>query len=127
MAQKSEIRDSTINALLEKAANRNYGQYLPKINIKKVRGLIDQIVAFDFPVTAIIGPNGGGKTTVLGAAACAYKTISPRRYFAKSGKYDETMQDWAIEYEIIDRNMSPKDIIRRTASFPKCALESRCR
>ena len=117
MAQKSEIRDSTINALLEKAASRNYGQYLPKMTIKKVRGFLDEPVSFDFPVTAIIGPNGGGKTTVLGAAACAYKAISPRRYFAKSGKYDETMQDWAIEYEMIDRKMSPKDTVRRTASF----------
>jgi signal recognition particle GTPase len=69
MAQKSEIRDSTINALLEKAASRNYGQYLPKMTIKKVRGFLDEPVSFDFPVTAIIGPNGGGKTTVLGAAA----------------------------------------------------------
>ena len=117
MAQKSEIRDATINALLEKAAGRNYGQYLSKMTIKKVRGFSDEPVAFDFPVTAIIGPNGGGKTTVLGAAACAYKAISPRRYFAKSGKYDETMQDWSIEYEIIDRKMSPKDTVRRTASF----------
>jgi energy-coupling factor transporter ATP-binding protein EcfA2 len=117
MIQKSEIRDSKINALLEKAASRNYGQYLPKMTIKKVRGFSDQPVSFDFPVTAIIGPNGGGKTTVLGAAACAYKAISPRRYFAKSGKYDETMQDWAIEYEIIDRKMSPRDTVRRTASF----------
>ncbi|HEY8095129.1 MAG TPA: AAA family ATPase [Methylobacter sp.] len=117
MVHKTEIRDSTINSLLEKAASRNYGQYLPKIIMKRVRGFVDEPVSFDFPVTAIIGPNGGGKTTVLGAAACAYKTITPRRFFAKSGKYDETMQDWSIEYEIVDRNMSPKDFLRRTASF----------
>jgi ABC-type multidrug transport system ATPase subunit len=117
MAYKGEIRDSTINALLEKAANRNYGQYIPKMTMTRVRGFVDVTVTFDFPVTAIIGPNGGGKTTVLGSAACAYKTITPRRYFAKSGKYDETMQDWVIEYEIIDRSLSPKEAIRRTASF----------
>jgi ABC-type multidrug transport system ATPase subunit len=114
---KSEIRDSTINALLEKAAQRNYRQYLPKLTMKRVRGFVDAVVTFDFPVTAIIGPNGGGKTTVLGSAACAYKSISPRKYFAKSGKYDESMQDWVIEYELIDRSLSQKDSIRRTASF----------
>lgn len=117
MPNRSEIRDTTINSLLEKAANRNYGQYLPKMIMRRVRGFVDEPVAFDFPVTAIIGPNGGGKTTVLGSAACAYKAISPRRYFAKSGKYDETMQDWVIEYEIIDRKMSPKELVRRTANF----------
>lgn len=114
---KSEIRDSQINALLEKSQSRNYGQYLPKLILKKVRGFEDEPVTFDFPVTAIIGPNGGGKTTILGAAACAYKIISPRKYFAKSGKYDESMQDWKIEYELIDRNISAKDSFRRTATF----------
>ncbi|TWA55425.1 AAA15 family ATPase/GTPase [Azospirillum baldaniorum] len=114
---KSEVRDSTINALLEKAAERNYGRYLPKIILKKVRGFANEPVSFDFPVTAIIGPNGGGKTTVLGAAACAYKMILPRRFFAKSGKFDDGMQDWSIEYELIDRKINQKDVIRRTASF----------
>jgi predicted ATPase len=71
------VRDSTINSLLEKASERNYGQYLAKVVLKKVRGFENEPVSFDFPVTAVIGPNGGGKTTVLGAAACAYKTILP--------------------------------------------------
>lgn len=94
---KSEVRDTTINALIEKAANRNYGQYLAKLTLKHIRGFTNEPVSFDFPVTAVIGPNGGGKTTVLGAAACAYKSIAPKRFFAKSGIYDETMQDWSIE------------------------------
>lgn len=115
--QKSEIRDSTINALLEKAASRNYGRYLPKLTLKKVRGFSEEPVSFDFPVTAIIGPNGGGKTTVLGAAACAYKDVAPKRFFAKSGKYDESMQDWSIEFELIDRSINQKDSFRRTATF----------
>jgi predicted ATPase len=114
---QSEIRDSTINALLEKAANRNYGKYLPKLILKKIRGFANEPVSFDFPVTAIIGPNGGGKTTILGAAGCAYKSVPPKRFFAKSGKYDELMQDWSIEYDLVDRNLNPKDVVRRTASF----------
>ncbi|MCF4124449.1 ATP-dependent nuclease [Methylobacterium sp. SyP6R] len=117
MVFRSKIRDSVINGLLEKAANRKYGHYLSKVVMKRVRGFADEPIAFDFPVTALIGPNGGGKTTILGAAACAYKDVSPRRYFAKSGKYDETMQDWSIEYELIDKRLSPRDIVRRTASF----------
>jgi predicted ATP-dependent endonuclease of OLD family len=114
---KSEIRDSTITGLLEKAEGKKYDKYLPKLLLKPVRGFNDETVTFDFPVTAIVGPNGGGKTTILGAAACAYKSIQPRRFFAKSGKYDEAMKDWTIEYEVIDRKLNPKDAIRRTASF----------
>jgi recombinational DNA repair ATPase RecF len=116
MTIKSEIRHSTINNLLDKASNRNYGQYLAKLILKQVRGFTDEPVSFDFPVTAIIGPNGGGKTTILGAAACAYKTVAPRRFFAKSGLYDASMQDWSIEYELIDRSVSKKDAVRRTAN-----------
>jgi ABC-type multidrug transport system ATPase subunit len=114
---KSEVRQSTINELLEKAANRSYRKYLPKLTLKRLRGFSEEPVSFDFPVTAIIGPNGGGKTTVMGAAACAYKAVSPRRFFAKSGIYDESMQDWSIEYEIVDKDVTPRDVLRRTANF----------
>jgi predicted ATP-dependent endonuclease of OLD family len=117
MTFRSEVRDGTINALLEKARERSYGQYLARLTLKKVRGFIDQSVSFDFPVTAVIGPNGGGKTTVLGAAAIVYRMVAPRTFFAKSGKYDSGMQDWSIEYEIVDRDLSPKSHLQRTASF----------
>ncbi|MGY4478660.1 AAA family ATPase [Bradyrhizobium sp. USDA 3364] len=113
---KSEVRDSTINGLLEKARERKYGQYLARLVLKKVRGFNDEPISFDFPVTAIIGPNGGGKTTVLGAAGIIYKDVAPRTFFSKSGKYDAGMQDWSIEYELVDQKFS-KDHIRRTASF----------
>lgn len=117
MSFKSEIRESTINALIEKSRDRNYGQYLSKIVLRKVRGFKDEPISFDFPVTAIIGPNGGGKTTVLGAAGIIYRDIPPRTFFSKSGKYDSGMQDWSIEYELIDRAISPKNSLQRTASF----------
>lgn len=65
----------------------------------------------------MIGPNGGGKTTVLGAAGIVYKSIPPRAFFSKSGKYDSGMQDWSIEYEIIDRDIAPRNSVQRTASF----------
>lgn len=117
MTFRSEIRESSINKLLEKAANKNYDKYLSKLVLKKVRGFKEEPVSFDFPVTAIIGPNGGGKTTVLGAAGCAYKDVPPKRFFSKSGKYDESMQDWSIEYELIDRSINKRDSFRRTAGF----------
>jgi len=117
MAFKSEVRDSTVNALLEKASERNYKQYLAKIILKRVRGFSDEPISFDFPVTAVIGPNGGGKTTVLGAAGIIHRDIPPRTFFSKSGKYDSGMQDWSIEYEIIDRDISARSSVQRTASF----------
>jgi Predicted ATPases len=116
---KSQIRQSTINGLKDKVSRKNYGKYLLKLNLVNVRALKDQVVNFDFPVTALIGPNGGGKTTVLGAAATAYSSVKPRQFFAKSGKFDESMADWKIEYELIDRDINRADTVRRTAAFHK--------
>lgn len=115
----SEIRSSDIHSLEEKVAAGNYGAYLRRMTLKKVRGFTDQVIAFDFPVTAIVGPNGGGKTTILGAAAILYRSVPPSRFFAKSGEYDASMSDWAIEYEIIDRALNPRLPLQRTASFKR--------
>ena len=119
MPFQSEIRPSQVNDLLEKVQSKNYGKYLLKISIEKARAFQGKSISFDFPVTAIVGVNGGGKTTVLGAAACAYKTVKPSLFFAKSGRFDSSMLNWKFEYELIDRRIRPSDTIRRTAKFTR--------
>jgi len=114
---QSEIRDSEIMGLFEKVQKKNYRKYLYKISIDKARSYENAVVTFDFPVTAIIGPNGGGKTTLLGAAALPYRDIKPSHFFSKSGRFDESMQNWKVEYEIIDRETKQQDTIKRTAKF----------
>lgn len=116
---KSEIRDSTITALLERVRKRAYTKYLSGMRLVKLRGFQDTEVRFDFPVTALIGPNGAGKTTVLGAAGLIYDSVPPRRFFAKSGAYDGSMRGWKIEYELIDRVRSGSPTVSRTASYLK--------
>lgn len=52
-------------------------QYLHQLNIYRLKNLNDLELPFDgAPVTAILGPNGNGKSTVLHALACAFKPIS---------------------------------------------------
>lgn len=119
MEFKSEIRPSKVNDLLEKVQKRSYGKYLLKISLEKARAFKEKSITFDFPVTAIVGVNGGGKTTVLGAAACAYKTVKPSLFFAKSGRFDSSMQNWKFEYELIDREIKKSDSIRRIAKFAR--------
>ncbi len=114
---QSEIRTSQINDLLEKVRNRNYEKYLLKMVIEKARSIENKSIEFEFPVTAIVGPNGGGKTTIAGAAAILYKSIAPATFFAKSGKYDRSMLNWKIEYEAIDKSIKDNDSIRRTAKY----------
>jgi len=49
-------------------------QIIHSLNIKVLKNLIDLEMSFDgSPVTAILGPNGNGKSTVLHALACAFE------------------------------------------------------
>jgi predicted ATPase len=68
-AYQSEIRDSTIRDLIARVRRNDYGTYLRRIRLIRARSFIEQVVDLDFPVTALIGTNGGGKSTILGAAA----------------------------------------------------------
>ncbi|RNE56990.1 ATP-dependent nuclease [Cryobacterium tepidiphilum] len=111
----SEIRDSERADLIKRVSRRAYDTYLVSMNLAHLRSYRDAHIRFDFPVTALVGPNGGGKSTVLGAAALIHHEVKPRQYFAKSGVYDKSMVDWRIEYDILE-NRKP---ISRTASYPK--------
>lgn len=114
---QSEIRESQINDLFEKVRNHKYGKYLLRIVIDKARAISNKSIDFEFPVTAIVGPNGGGKTTIAGAAAILYKEVAPALFFAKSGKYDSSMLNWKIEYEAIDKSVKANDTVRRSAKY----------
>ncbi|MBI4337408.1 MAG: AAA family ATPase [Chloroflexi bacterium] len=114
---QSEIRRSEIAALAERVRRANYAKYLKTVRLIKVRGFANAQVTFDFPVTALVGPNGGGKSTVLGAAACAYKTIKPGTFFPKSSIGDNSMSEWSVSYEMIDKDLDPGGIVRRSSIF----------
>ncbi len=47
--------------------------FLSEIYLDRIRGLDNLRVLFDYPVSVIAGGNATGKSTVLFAAACAYK------------------------------------------------------
>lgn len=114
---KSEIRDSDIRDLLQKVKEQKYGIYLHSVLLNKVRAFENQIVNFDFPVTAIIGTNGGGKSTILGATALAHKLIRPGLFFPKSSIGDNSMSNWSIGYEMTDKRSEIKHPRKWSARF----------
>lgn len=113
----SEIRDSTKNQLIAKVRDQDYGKYLYKASIQKIRGFSKEDITFDFPVTALIGPNGSGKSSVLGVAGCAYKAIKPSTFFPKSSVGDESMSEWKVEYELVDKQVNTRQLIKRSSNF----------
>jgi AAA15 family ATPase/GTPase len=116
---QSEIRDSQIRDLVQKVKSNNYGSYLRRMKLIKARAFENETVGFDFPVTALIGTNGGGKSTILGAAAIAHKAIRPAIFFPKSFIGDETMSDWGISYEIVQKTKNPTQLVQRSAKFKR--------
>jgi ABC-type Mn2+/Zn2+ transport system ATPase subunit len=106
------VAPSDISDLFERVKKRSYKRYVLQLRMHNVRSFADQEIRFDFPITALIGTNGGGKSTVLGAAALAYKTVKPGQFFPKSNVSDNSMANWKIEYELLDRPGNAKAVMR---------------
>ncbi len=96
----------------------------------KVRGLQNLRIDFNYPITAIAGRNGSGKTTVIALAACAYHNTSegfhlPGRkttYYTYSEFFVHTMEEVSdtgllIRYQILHNKWhSPKNPAGRVGS-----------
>lgn len=115
--RNNDIRDGLKIDLRLKVKEQKLARYLLSIRFQRLRSLLDQKITFDYPITAIIGPNGGGKSTVLGAAACAYLDIKPSLFFAKAHIGDDAMQDWRADYELIDKALKTEGTLTRNAKF----------
>ena len=85
-------------------------QFLAEIHLRGIRGIDDLRVVFDYPVSVIAGGNASGKSTVLFAAACAYKvpgagikdfvpsTLFPD-YRPKAGPREDEKNEIVIEFD----------------------------
>lgn len=114
-----DVRQTDIDNLQEKVKKLSYEKYLPSLRLSNVRSFENQTIKFDFPVTAVIGTNGGGKSTILGAVALAYKDVKPGDFFPKSNIGDNSMANWRIDYDLIDRDENKTGPIQRNARFTK--------
>ena len=56
-----------------RASQRHRDDALSEVRIRKLRGIEDLRVPFQYPVSVLAGPNGCGKSTVLFSCACAYR------------------------------------------------------
>ena len=71
-----------------KELNLPWPKFLRSISIGGLRGWTGQEIRFAFPVVAVAGENGSGKSTVLKVAACAYQqakekteSFTPSQFF----------------------------------------------
>ena len=85
-------------------------QFLDEVRLTGIRGFDGVRIPFNYPVTVLAGGNATGKTTVLFAAACAYKvpgagywdfrpaTLFPN-YLPKKGERRDDLHPVNIDYE----------------------------
>ena len=70
-----------VNDIKRQFANNEWKKFISSITIDNLRGWTGQSVEFRFPVCAIAGENGAGKSTVLRSAVCAYRNSGPKRVY----------------------------------------------
>lgn len=70
--------------------NSGWPKRLEWLEINGLRGWSDQRVDFSFPVVAIVGENGSGKSTVLQAAASAYQAVQGGKDLYASDFFPDT-------------------------------------
>lgn len=62
------------------ATAQSWPRRLEWLEITGIRGWTGQRIDFQFPIVALVGENGSGKSTVLQAAAAAYRSAPKDRY-----------------------------------------------
>lgn len=104
--------DQELHQLMRQYYRENgseWQKFLKSIQIKNLHGWDDQEIIFQFPVVAIVGENGIGKSTFLKAAACAYqneagKDFYPSNMFLRTRWDDEGMRGACIIYKVKQGN-----------------------
>jgi predicted ATPase len=99
--------------------NTGWPKRLETIEIKGLRGWEGQRIDFQFPIVAIVGENGSGKSTVIQCAASVYQSDTVKdTYFPTDFLPDtpwEKVQDATIAYSYREGTTSKPGSLRKTA------------
>lgn len=99
-------------------SRHGWPKWLEWLEIRNVRGWSEQRVSFDFPIVAIVGENGSGKSTILQSAACTYqsaaedgRTFFPSEFFPETAW--DTEQDLRLRYGYRQQNEHLEHSVRK--------------
>lgn len=97
--------------------NTGWPKRLEWLQIKGVRGWNDERIDFNFPIVAIVGENGSGKSTVLQAAASIYKPAGQSKLVYASEFFPDTAWEKQtsveIKFSVKEGNSTPAGSVRK--------------
>ena len=109
---------SEVIEIRTKRLNSPWPKFLRSLSINGFRGWKGQEVRFEFPICAIVGENGAGKSTILKAAASAYANEdNPGSAFSPSDFFFDTAWEKITKASITYKIVQGKD--ERTFSIGK--------
>jgi len=101
-------------------SNQGWPKRLDAIEVRGLRGWTGQRIDFtDFPITALVGENGAGKSTILQAAASVYRGPLKRMKFASAFFPDtpwEKVEKAQIKWWVREGQQSLDGSIRKDSS-----------
>jgi predicted ATPase len=116
--------DKEIHLIKEQFIAGNWPQFLGSIRIDGLRSWQGASLDFKFPIVAIVGENGTGKSTLLKSAACAYdnkdstKRFDPSDFFLKT--FWDKIEGVSLEYNITQgKNRADYKITKPTTRWRK--------
>ncbi len=106
----------------------HFRNFLHEIHLENLRGIDKLRVTLEYPVSVIAGGNASGKSTVLFAAACAYKTPGPGKqrlvpsalfpdYRPKLGKWQDERPVVIIDFDYSTQEGRTRMRWRRAAGW----------
>jgi predicted ATPase len=114
MALSREMR-----LLKNKWESGGWPKRLESLEITGLRGWLGERIDFQFPIVAICGENGAGKSTVLQAAAASYRQPAgskKTKYFASDFFPDtpwDTLDDVTVKVTVREQNVSHVTSVRK--------------
>jgi predicted ATPase len=97
--------------------NTGWPKRLEWIEISGLRGWSGQRIDFNFPIVAIVGENGSGKSTVIQCAASIYRPVRDEKPIFPSTFFPDTpwerVQNVTIRYSVREGTGSKIDSVRK--------------
>src|SRR5688572_6613805 len=109
---------SEIRLLAKKwSSGTGWPRRLEWIEVHGLRGWNGQRIDFPFPIVAIVGENGSGKSSLLQSAACVYRSENPKRSrFASEffpSTYWDDVKDATVKYGYLQGADHKENSIRK--------------